>query len=399
MAAPGPRPQTSVALPAGLLTAFGDAGTAVKAARREVKELQREIKTAVKSGQTVGVDVTRRLDAAMKLEASLTKSIAQQKQIKKGIETTAADANALKFLIGAQALRNFLTTGLPDWRGMAAMVFSSSGTLSALASKHLGEKSFVTRGVRAFGRVAPFAGEAVASIFEAVETHKENKAKMLAFAAEVQSGRYSKEEQEIYMKLIERNQRVFGEAPEKQFESLFKIANIIGKRDERLRKSTIDPALIEARRKKAFTDYQLQIAYGPDAERSQEIAALDMLASEELQKKMQEALDSKAQELGYTEAGMQLTVEQEEYIKRQVVEPYLIALSEPVRKSLLQAMEKGLLTHGITYKNILKSAEAVRREENEKAVKQYKSHEVRKLTEMQWQEARRRVSLTGRIGE
>jgi len=312
MASNAPRPQTSVPLPAGLLSAFGDAGTAVKAARREVKELQREIKTAMKSGQTVGSDVTRRLDSAMKLEASLTQSIAQQKQLKKGIETTAADAKALKFLIGAQALRQFLTTGLPDWRGFAAMAFGSSETLSALAAKHLGEKSFVTRGVRAFGRVAPFVGEAAASIFEAVETHRENQTKMRAFASEVQSGRYSKEEQEIYMQLIERNQRVFGEEPEKQFEALFKIANIIGKKDERLRKSIIEPALVKQRDLRARAEFLLQEDQGPNKERLAEIAALEVLASEDLQKKLQEALDSKAQELGYTESGKEFTPEQEE---------------------------------------------------------------------------------------
>jgi len=407
------RPQTSAPLPAGLIAGLGDASAAIKMARKEIKELQREITTAVRKGEQVSPDLTRRLDQAQKLETSLAAGIQRQKQVQQGIERTTGDAQALKFLIGAQAFKQLFAGGLPDARALSMMVFASGEHIQKLASRAFGAQSRVAGFARGFTRIAPFAGEAVGAIMDALAEVKREQQETRKMVTEFQSGKYSQMEQDLYFRIQQENERsLMGQNPNEVFRRIMQISEFIGKADNDTIRKVIRPA-VEKQAKAVFESQNIfdpgmllapGSASGDIADRAikeraefflQRSVLEDELMGKTFQNRLADALDTKARELGYYQAGLAFTPEQQAYIKRQVVSESVQKLTDAQRTTLLDLIKKNEETRGKKFDPILKSLAYLQREASDK----FKETELKKMQQINFQIARRRVALNGRIGE
>ena len=401
------RPQTSVPLPAGLIAGLGDASAAIKMARKEIKELQREIATAVRKGEQVSPDLARRLDQAQKLETSLVAGIKRQKEMQQGIQRTTADAQALKFLIGAQAFRQMLAGGLPDARALSAMVFASGEHIQKLATRAFGSGSKVTSLAKGFVRVAPFIGEAVASIMEAFEEVKKEQQETRKMVTEFHTGKFSQMEQDLYFKLQQDNERkLFGANPNEQFKNIIELASIIASADADTMRKVVRPALEKEIENLDSANFMGSKFWKHSVEENIDGKIMDRLKSDRdvienelmgpsFQNRLNDSLDAKARELGYYQAGLAFTPEQQAYIKRQLIDESLAKLTDANRKELLDLVKKNQEAQGKKYDPILKSLAQLQREASDK----FKETEIKKMQQINFQIARRRVALNGRIGE
>jgi hypothetical protein len=408
--ADGARPQTSVPLPAGLIAGLGDASAAIKMARKEIKELQRDITAAVRKGEQVSPDLARRLDQAQKLEASLVAGIQRQKQMQQGIQRTTADAQALKFLIGAQAFRQIFSGGMPDARALSAMVFASGEHIQKLATRAFGAGSKVTSLAKGFTRAAPFIGEAFGSVMDALDKVESEQKQTRKMVTDFQTGKYSPMEQDLYFKLQEENSRnIIGQNPNEVFNRIMQISDFISKADEKTMRRVVRPALekeMENMQKDVYAPqwkWLLTGAPGAVWDVFTKKAALprqmreieDKLFGNTFNNRLADAIDTKSRELGYYQAGLEFTEEQKAYIKRQVISESVQKLSDKQRSDLLDLINKNKETRGEQYNPMFKQLAQIQREASD----QFKETEIQKMQQIHFQNARRRVALNGRIGE
>jgi hypothetical protein len=405
--ADGARPQTSVPLPAGLIAGLGDASAAIKMARKEIKELQRDITAAVRKGEQVSPDLARRLDQAQKLEASLATGIKRQKEVQQGIQRTTADAQALKFLIGAQAFRQILAGGLPDARALSAMVFASGEHIQKLATRAFGTDSKITSLAKGFVRVAPFVGEAVASIIEAVDRVKEENQETRRMVTEFQAGKFSQVEQDLYFRIQQANERkLFGENPNAVFQNIIQISNLIANADDDTMRKVVRPALekelenLDTAKFLGSKFWQHSVEENIDGKIMDRIKRdRDVIENELMgptfQNRLADAMDTKARELGYYQAGLAFTPEQQAYIKRQVIGESVQKLTNAQRTELLGLLKQNAEAQGKKFDPMLKTLAHLQREASDK----FKETEIKKMQQINFQNARRRVALNGRIGE
>ena len=121
----------------------------------------------------------------------------------------------------------------------------------------------------------------------------------------------------------------------------------------------------------------------------------DRLMGPTFQNMLADAIDTKARELGYHQAGLGFSPAQQEYIRRQVISESIQKLTDKQRGDLLELIKKNEETQGKKYDAMLKPLAALRLEASNK----YKEEAVKKGMEIAFQRARQRVRLDGRIGE
>lgn len=389
--AQGARPQTSVPIAAKLIAQFGDATVAAKAARKEVRELQKEIKKTLQSGKTVGADVKRRLDQAMKLESDLNATIAKQKKAEAGVEAATAAANSMRYFLGAQGLRQILSGGAVDPRAISQLVFGAGEPIQDFARRQFGAKSGAFKIARAFAVIAPVVGEAVASVMEAVNQVKNDVKALKVFAADVNAGRIRQDEDALFRRLLDKNQHVFGKDPALEFRQIQSLTQKIAQLDEKGRAKALNPAL--QREMQDARETSIAGMLDPVSQ-FDNLQLLQKLTKKNLELGFANAFAAREKELGLDKAGTRLSEEQKSIVRQEVLLPIIAGLSETQQKELAARLDVELATLGQVFENKFKNLAQRRREASDK----FKEMDVQKRQEIVFQQSRHRVKLNGRIG-
>lgn len=389
--ASGARPQTSVPIAAKLIAQFGDATIAAKAARKEVRELQKEIQKTIRSGKTVGADVTRRLEQAMALERNLNATIDKQKRVEAGVEAATAAANSMRYFLGAQGLRQILSGGAIDPRAVSQLVFGAGEPIQDFARRQFGAKSGAFKIARSFAVIAPVVGEAVASVMEAIDQVKNDVKALKIFAADVNAGRIRQDEDALFRRLLDKNQQIFGKDPAIEFRQIQALTQKIAQLDEKGRAKALNPAL--AREIQDTRDLSVAGIFDPVTQVDNRLL-LQKLTKRNIELGFANAFAAREKELGLDKAGTQLSETQKAIVRQEVLLPIIAGLTETQQKELSERLDIELATLGRVLENKFKNIAQVRREASEK----FREMDEKKRQEIAFQRSRQRVKLNGRIG-